>query len=215
MTPNRSAAVLRPLREDHLGASTFIEKGWHLIAVGEYPEAEAAVTRALEMAPSDATARSLLGWAQMLQGRYREAMRVLSELLREDPRHAMARANLGYVCLRLGYMGSAQQHLAQASQQSRDAKAALYANFYLGLYFIEEALWGDAERAFGRALELAPNFIEAYYELGRAQLREGRREDARSTWKAGHSANRFNVWGKRCIEALRLDDMGKDPPSYS
>jgi Flp pilus assembly protein TadD len=215
MTPARSAAIRQPLREDHLGASTFVEKGWHLIASGEYAEAEAVVMRALELAPSDPTAKSLLGWAQMLQGRYAESMRVLSELLREDPRNAMARASLGYVCLRLGHMGSAHEHLSSASKQSRDAKAALYASFYLGLYFIEEAGWSDAERAFGRALELAPNFIEAYYELGRAQLFEGRREDARATWKAGHSANRFSVWGKRCAEALRCEERGKEPPSYS
>jgi tetratricopeptide (TPR) repeat protein len=215
MTPGRSAAIRRPLREDHLGASTYVEKGWHLIAAGEYPEAEAAVARALELAPSDTTARSLLGWAMMLQGRYPDAMRVLTELLREDPRHAMAHANLGYVCLRLGHLGSAKQHLTNASQQLRDPKAALYANFYLGLYFIEEGLWSEAERAFRRALELAPNFIEAYYELGRAQLFEGRKEDARATWKSGHAANRFSVWGKRCAEALQCEEMGKEPPSYS
>jgi Flp pilus assembly protein TadD len=215
VTPARSVAIRKPLREDHLGASTFVEKGWHLIAAGDYAGAESAVTRALELAPSDTTARSLLGWAQMLQGRYPEAMLVLTELLREDPRHAMARANLGYVCLRLGHTGSAQQHLTQASQQQRDPKAAMYASFYLGLYFVEESLWSEADRAFSRALELAPNFIEAYYELGRAQLLEGRREEARATWKAGHSANRFSVWGKRCAEALRLDESGREPPSYS
>ncbi|HEY8166591.1 MAG TPA: hypothetical protein VIF83_13645, partial [Gemmatimonadaceae bacterium] len=60
-----------------------------------------------------------------------------------------------------------------------------------------------------------PNFIEAYYELGRAQLFEGRHEDARTTWKAGHAANRFSVWGKRCADALRCEASGKEPPSYS
>src|ERR687896_317405 len=44
---------------DHLGASTFIEKGWSLISAGEYDAAEAALTRALELSPGEPQAESL------------------------------------------------------------------------------------------------------------------------------------------------------------
>ena len=40
MTPARARTVMRPVREDHLGASTFIEKGWHLIAQGDFQIAQ-------------------------------------------------------------------------------------------------------------------------------------------------------------------------------
>ncbi len=46
----------------------------------------------------------------------------------------------------------------------------------------------------------------------RRVLRPG---DARATWKAGHAAARFNSWGKRCAEAIRLADRGDQPVSYS
>lgn len=57
----------RPVvQQDHLGASTFIEKGWSLISLGDYAGAIQALTKALSLAPSEVQAQSLLGWAQML-----------------------------------------------------------------------------------------------------------------------------------------------------
>ncbi|MDH5316614.1 MAG: tetratricopeptide repeat protein [Gemmatimonadota bacterium] len=68
-------AIVRPaIRQDRLGASTFIEKGWHLISLGDHAGAIAALQRALELAPNDTQAQGLLGWAQMLGEQYDEAM---------------------------------------------------------------------------------------------------------------------------------------------
>jgi hypothetical protein len=55
-------------RVDHLGASTFVSKGWTAISVGDYAAAESALSRALALAPEDLEAASLLGWALMGQG---------------------------------------------------------------------------------------------------------------------------------------------------
>src|SRR5439155_23997017 len=54
------------LHQDHLGASTFVDKGWSLIASGDHGGAIQTLHRALELAPGDLKAQSLLGWAQML-----------------------------------------------------------------------------------------------------------------------------------------------------
>jgi tetratricopeptide (TPR) repeat protein len=215
MTPGAASAVRRVLREDHLGASTFVEKGWNLLAIGNFPEAEKVLLHALALAPSDVRGRSLLGWAQMRQGKYDEAERILSELLAENVFHAMARVNLGYVCLRKGDTARAAELLEPSSRQTRDPKAALYATFYRGLLHSAEADFAEAERCFVEGIFIAPNFIEGYYELGRAQLAAGKLDAARATWKAGHAANRFNIWGKRCAEAVRLADHGEPPPSHS
>ena len=80
MTPARAISLVKPVREDHLGASTFIEKGWHLIAHGDFAAAEKILDTARELAPSDARARSLRGWAIMRQGRYDEALEILDRL---------------------------------------------------------------------------------------------------------------------------------------
>jgi len=42
---------------DHLGASTYIEKGWSLISLGDHTGAIQALDRALSLAPDDTQAR--------------------------------------------------------------------------------------------------------------------------------------------------------------
>lgn len=53
VTRNSGAMRRVVLREDHLGASTFVDKGWNLIAIGDFPRAEVALLQALELALSD------------------------------------------------------------------------------------------------------------------------------------------------------------------
>ena len=215
MTPSPAISLVRPLREDHLGASTFIEKGWHLIAHGDFVGAERALVTALNLAPSDTRARSLLGWAIMRQGRYDESLEILDKVLGEDAMNGMARASLGYVCMRKGLLREAHEHMTRAAGQMRDPKAALYGCFYLGLLYSQQRDIVEAERYFERTLSLAPNFIEAYYELGRAFWGAGEISEAERVWKAGNSTNRFNEWGKRCADALRLTRDGQEPLSFS
>ncbi len=215
VTPTPSRALRRVLVEDHLGASTFVEKGWNLIAIGNFAGAEAMLSRALELAPSDIRGRALLAWARMRQGMYDDALRLLTELLAENSLNAMARVNLGYVWMRKGEIARAAELLDHSSRQTRDPKAALYANFYLGLLFATQENFAGAEYCLRKCIVLAPNFVEGYYELGRAQLCAGRHEEARETWSTGHEANRFNIWGKRCAEAIRLAYHGEEVPSYS
>lgn len=212
MTP---AASRRVLREDYLGASTFVEKAWHMIAIGDFRGAESVLLHALRLAPSDVRGRALLGWAQMRQGMLDDAERVLVALLSENTLHAMARVNLGYVCLKKGELDRATELLVPSSRQSGDPKAALYATFYRGLLHSAEKDFAEAEYCFRKAILLAPNFIEGYYELGRAQMSARKSEEARVTWKTGHTANRFNVWGKRCADAIRILDRGDIAPSFS
>ena len=215
MTPARALSLVRPVREDHLGASTFLEKGWHFIAHGDFVAAEKALITALNLAPSDARAKSLLGWSIMRQGRYDEALGILDQVLGEDAMNALARASPGYVCMRKGLLREAHEHMNCAATQMRDPKAALYGCFYLGLLYSQQRDAGEAERYFERTLSLAPNFIEAYYEMGRAFWITGELAEAERVWKAGNAANRFSEWGKRCGDALRLATEGKEPPSFS
>ena len=66
---------------DHLGASTFIEKGWSLIALGDHAGAIQALEKALALAPGATQALSLLGWAQMLHEDYDDALATFSRVL--------------------------------------------------------------------------------------------------------------------------------------
>ncbi|HYH80847.1 MAG TPA: tetratricopeptide repeat protein, partial [Longimicrobium sp.] len=63
----------RSVVSDHIGSSTYIERGWTAIASGDPKRAVKELERALELAPNDAEAETLLGWAQMLRGQYDDA----------------------------------------------------------------------------------------------------------------------------------------------
>jgi tetratricopeptide (TPR) repeat protein len=200
---------------DRLNASTFIEKGWSLIAIGDHAGAETAIARALELATDSVEARSLLGWAQMLQEKYDEALGNFHQVLMVEPLNAMARVNVGYICLKKGIFGEAIEHLSKAVRLDNDRKATLYANFYLGMLYFHREMYEDAALFYRKAIALGPNLIEAHYELGRACWKQGQRDRALTAWRGGASANKFSPWGKRCAETVALVESGGEPSMAS
>ncbi|HVE78810.1 MAG TPA: tetratricopeptide repeat protein [Gemmatimonadaceae bacterium] len=197
---------------DHLGASTFIEKGWSKLSLGDHEGAEVALKRALELSPNDPQAEALLGWAQMLQEKYDDALLNFQKVLMRQPANALARINVGYICLKKRIFGEAIEHLSKAIRLDNDRKASLYAHFYLGLVYLEREMYEDAQTFFQKTLALGPNLIEAYYELGRAHWFDLQRDKAIQAWRDGFNANKFNPWGKRCAQAVEAGERGEDPP---
>ena len=199
------------IHADHIGASTFVEKGWSKISLGDYEGAEQLLRKALELSPNDVGAVSLLGWAEMLQDKFDDALLNFQKVLTREPQNALARINVGYICLKKRIFGEAIEHLSRAIRLDNDKKATLYAHFYLGLVYLERDMLEDAQTFFQKTLKLGPNLIEAYYELGRAYWLNGRRDHAVATWKAGFEANKFNPWGKRCADVLKTVEAGGSP----
>jgi tetratricopeptide (TPR) repeat protein len=197
---------------DHLGASTYIEKGWSLISLGDYSGAIQALERALSLSPGAVDATSLLGWAQMLNEDYDDALGNFSKVLMKEPANALARINVGYICLKKGIFGEAIEHLSKAIRLDNDRKATLYAHYYLGLVYLEREMYEDAQTFLRKTLKLGPNLIEAYFELGRALWLGGEREDAVRAWTDGYKANKFNPWAKRCQEMLDVAAAGGEVP---
>jgi tetratricopeptide (TPR) repeat protein len=197
---------------DHLGASTFIEKGWSRISLGDYSGAEAALNKALSLSPNDPQSESLLGWAQMYQEKYDDALLNFQKVLMRQPGNALARINVGYICLKKGIFGEAIEHLSKAIRLDNDRKASLYAHFYLGLVYLEREMYDDAQTFFRKTIALGPNLTEAYYELGRAHWFNDERNEAVQAWRDGFAANKFSPWGKRCAETLATVEGGGAPP---
>jgi tetratricopeptide (TPR) repeat protein len=200
------------LHQDHLGASTYIEKGWSLISLGEPAGAIQALNRALELSPGDPQALSLLGWAQMSAEQYDDALSTFSKVLMKEPANALARVNVGYICLKKKIFGEAIEHLSRVIRIDNDQKASLYANYYLGLVYLERGMMADAQTFLVKALALGPNLIEAYYDLGRAQWFAGQPDEARATWERGAGANKFAPWARRCRELLEQTARGEEVP---
>jgi tetratricopeptide (TPR) repeat protein len=204
---------VRPaIHADHIGASTFIEKGWSLISLGDYAGAIQALTRALQLSPGETQAESLLGWAQMLHEEYDGALATFQKVLMKEPANSLARINVGYICLKKRIFGEAIEHLSKAIRLDNDKKATLYAHFYLGLVYLQREMYEDAQTFFQKTLKLGPNLIEAYYELGRAYWFAGDPEQAQRVWGEGFAANKFNPWGKKCQDTLELTLQGQEPP---
>lgn len=202
----------RPVvRSDHVGASTYVDKGWNLIATGEYAAAETALAKALELSPGEPQAESLLGWAMMLNEKYDDALQAFQKVLMREPANALARVNLGYVCLRKGLLGESIEHLSRAIRLNNDRKATMYANFYLGLVYLERDRVDEAQAFLKKAIGLGPNLAQAHFELGRTYWRSGQRDFALATWRDGHAANKFSPWGKRCAQAIDLVEQGGTP----
>ncbi|HEX7018818.1 MAG TPA: tetratricopeptide repeat protein [Gemmatimonadaceae bacterium] len=202
----------RPMvHADHIGASTFIEKGWSRISLGDHAGAEQALTKALELSPNDPQAESLLGWALMLQEKYDDALMTFQKVLIREPQNSLARVNVGYICLKKHIFGEAIEHLSRAIRLDNDKKATLYAHFYLGLVYLERDMFEDAQTFFQKTVALGPNLIEAYFELGRAYWFNGQRDEAIDTWTTGHATNKFSPWGKRCAEVLATVADGGEP----
>jgi tetratricopeptide (TPR) repeat protein len=197
---------------DHLGASTYIEKGWSLISLGDYPGAIQALEKALTLSPGAPQALSLLGWAQMLDEHYDDALGNFSKVLMKEPANALARINVGYICLKKRIFGEAIEHLSKAIRLDNDRKATLYAHYYLGLVYLEREMYEDAQTFLRKTLKLGPNLIEAYFELGRALWLGGEKDEAVKVWTDGFKANKFNPWAKRCKEMLDVASAGGEVP---
>ncbi len=201
-----------PSREDHLNASTFVEKGWSLMSLGDHVGARTALERALELAPNDPQALSLLGWTLMLQEQYDDALLYFQRVLMKEPQNSLARINVGYICLKKRIFGEAIEHLSKAIRLDNDRKATLYAHYYLGLLYLEREMYDDARNFFQKSIKLGPNLVEAHYELGRALWFGGDKDAARGAWRDGAQTNKFNPWAKRCAELLQQVDAGGEPP---
>jgi tetratricopeptide (TPR) repeat protein len=91
--PKFTGAVPAAVLQDHIGASTFVEKGWNLLSLGDYDGAIHALTKALELSPNDIQAQSQLGWAQMLKGDYDNALATFQQVLIREPANSLARIN--------------------------------------------------------------------------------------------------------------------------
>lgn len=206
--PKPAAAKGKSRVSDHIGSSTYVERGWSAIASGDPRRAVKELERALELAPDDAQAETLMGWAQMLRGQYDDALFTYYKVLAKTPDNPLARVNLGYICLKKGIFGEAIEHLSRAIRQEQDRKASLYAHFYMGLVYLEREMYDDARAFFRKTLELGPNMLEAWYEMGRAFYLEGNHRAAAEAWRHGVEANRFSVWGERSGKALEQVDAG-------
>lgn len=199
------------LRADHLGASTYIEKGWSCLALDQPEEAEKALRRALSLSPGSIEATTLLAWSQALRGLSEDALQTLLPVLEQDPSVPLAQVIVAYVDMCEGRYEDSGRRLHQVTQSGRDRRAIIYAWLYTGMLHGLKREMPQAVHALGRALELGPNLIQAWFELGGMCWRNGDRAGALDAWQRGAHTNRFSPWGKRCGDLAATLEAGGEP----
>lgn len=207
--PAEPAPVSR--HHDHLGASTHIERGWSALAGGDWGAAELQLRQAIALDATSSVAQALLGWALLYQDRYDDSLELCQQVLLRDPEHGLARVAVGAVCLRKGILGEAIEHLSRAATRSSDGRATLYANFWLGVAYLERDMQGDAIEFLRRSVVQGPNLAEGWAELGRALWTSGQEQEAVAAWTAG-AAVRHSPHAARCALLLETVAAGGVPP---
>jgi tetratricopeptide (TPR) repeat protein len=196
----RGGSASPPVRIDHLGSSTYRERGWSALAGADYERAARELAKAIELDPENDANLSLLAWAYLRLDHPDRARPMLERVLERQPGHPLARTVLGYLRMREGQFAEAIENLSSVVREGTDATATLYANLYMGIVYAERDMHRDAQAFFRQTLCLGPNLTEAYWELGRSYEREGRAHLALEAWQTG-AGNRFSPWGDRCREA--------------
>jgi predicted Zn-dependent protease len=198
------------VRYDHIGASTHIERGWTALAGGEWRHAEVELRDALRLDPGSSVAESLLGWALLHQDRGDEALQRCLQVLVREPEQGLARAAIGAICLRKGITGEAIEHLSRAVRAT-DPRATLYANYWLGVAYLERDMLGDAIEVLELAVRQGPNLAEGWTELGRARWLRGDHPGALVAWQTG-AAVRHSPFAAAARVLLETAESGGSVP---
>ena len=165
--PLRNAIKLDPNYAD-----SYDILGTVLRDLGRDEESIAVWQRLIELTPEDADAHASLGWALGGVGRYREAISALQRALEVDLTFPIDYSIGLYHCYLKEYREAieAEERVLSLGQDA-DAYCVIAASLG-GLGDHEGAI-----RAARQALELKPEFPEAWYNLGQAYFETGRFEE--------------------------------------
>jgi len=188
---------------------TLIDKGWNYIASGDYLAAEKVLKEAYEKVPDNVQVLKLLGWAYMYNDKFDDALLLYQKVLNIQPDDEMARNNLGYICYKKKIFGEAIEHLSGVIKSGQDLTATLYANYYLGLVYLQREMFQDAIHFFNEALQIGPNLYEARYYKALAYYKKGSINKAMEIWKKMVDEHPNNRWSRLADECLKGKIKGR------
>jgi tetratricopeptide (TPR) repeat protein len=154
------------------------QRGLAAASVGRFEEAVALLAQAVAASPGERAVLTNLGLALSRLGRNAEAVEAYRAALALDPRHAGTLAKLGRVLAQSGQFHEAIDSLERAcSLDPRNPDTANALGAALAASGEEHAV-ATARAAFRRAVELDPEFGEAWRNLGLLEARQERWTDA-------------------------------------
>lgn len=138
-------------------------------------QAAAAIREAILLDPGDDANWLVLGMTQHQQKKFDEAAKAYRTALRINPNSTSARENLAGALAAQGLAAEARETLAPLpATNTADARTWMQ----IGVTEYQKGRYGDAERAFRKALEFNPASVEAALMLARVLNATGRPAEA-------------------------------------
>ena len=169
---------------------------------GDAAGAQSLCHEILQRAPRNPDALCMLGVSHVMSGRARDAIVPLEQALAAQPRHGAALENLGLARLLLGEFAEAERVLRSAAALP-GAPASVFMRLGIALY--NQGRLADAVTALQRALDLDPHDPDIYLNLGQADPAHARRHFETALRLApDHVDATFNM-GVICLAEQQLD----------
>lgn len=149
-----------------------------------YGEAETHLRRAVELRPEFPEAHYTLGLTHLAGGRIDAAIAALEQATRLDPRHVGARFNLANAYARAGRIAESKREqgvfaeLSGRSKAQQERETQIKASSVDAIRLIQDRKLPEALAAYQDLVGRFPDHAPLHNEVGRLQLRLGRREEA-------------------------------------
>jgi tetratricopeptide (TPR) repeat protein len=185
---SRQAAKLRPD-----WAETFVNIGASSFALGQYKEAVDAYRSATKLDADNPDTQYALGLSYNKLSRTEEEILALKRTVALKPDHTNAFDRLGQAYFKLKRYAEA----LAAFEQLRNYKPEAKTFNYLGECYLELGKTSESIDAFNNALGNDPDFDKARYNLGRAYLKQGDRDQAEVQYQILRNAK--SDWADRLL----------------
>jgi protein O-GlcNAc transferase len=167
---DQAVTLLRELiKADPRNADARLLLGSVMMENGQRSESIAQLTEAVRLRPKSAEAHNALGEAYIAFGEATAARPEFERAVELDPRHAQAHVNLAAILLEQGEAQRAIPHLDQAIRLFGPRPDAADPHYLRAKIYSEERDAAKAASELRQAVELRPDFAEAWSDLGEAR----------------------------------------------
>jgi tetratricopeptide (TPR) repeat protein len=180
-----AAVELRKVREaDPQNLLALYNLGFIAYRNGQYDEARRLLEEAIRVRPDHPEAHYTLGLVALAQGRSADAVAALKETVRLDPNHVGAHFNLARAATLAGQAdlaaseGRAFATLSGKSKAETEKSEQVKAQSLKAVQALMAEDFEGALKEYQALLTRYPDHAPLYNDIGRVQLRLGRRDDA-------------------------------------
>lgn len=186
--------------------------------LGRRDEASAAFLKARDLDPNDDTTISNLALSYIDAANWVEAVALLSEATKRTPAGALLWLNLGIAQHGMGNQDGALDSFAKAEGlDPRDAQGVAHrAAAYLSLLHFQQNKFTEAAADARRLLDLQPQDVDGWVDLGQAQLATGDVPSARDSFEKafGLDPARPEISNNLGSAYYRLGDFEKSADAF-